>query len=55
MEFGAGRDTVFFVETDALNRPYKVKKLSLSSMETSTVFVDSDPTHYVDIGITKDG
>jgi len=55
MEFGAGRDTLFFVETDALNRPYKVKKLSLSSMETSTVFVDSDPTHYVDIGITKDG
>lgn len=55
LEFGAGRDTMFFVETDSLNRPYKVKKLDLRTMETTTVFVDSDQTHYVDIGVTKDG
>lgn len=55
MEFGRGRDTLFFVETDAMNRPYKVKKLNLQTMEDSTVFIDNDQTHYVDIGITKDG
>lgn len=28
MEFGAGNDTIFYVETDIMNRPYKVKRLN---------------------------
>jgi protease II len=55
MEFGRGRETLFYVETDSMNRPCKVKKLNLTSMEETTVFTDQDPTHYVEIGITKDG
>lgn len=38
-----------------MNRPYKVKKMNIKTLEESSVFVDVDPTHYVDIGITKDG
>lgn len=29
IEFGRGRDTIFYVETDAMNRPYKVKKMNI--------------------------
>ena len=55
IEFGRGSDTIYYVETDAMNRPYKVKKMNIKTMEENSVFVDTDPTHYVDIGITKDG
>ena len=55
IEFGRGRENIYYVETDSMNRPYKVKKMNIKTMEESSVFVDTDPTHYVDIGITKDG
>lgn len=55
IEFGRGHDTIFYVETDQMNRPYKVKKLNIVTNQESTVFVDPDQTHYVDIGVTKDG
>lgn len=55
MEFGRGRDTLFFVETDAMNRPFRVMRKDLTTMADTTIFVDHDQTHYVDIGITKDG
>lgn len=29
IEFGRGHDTIFYVETDQMNRPYKVKKLNI--------------------------
>ncbi len=54
MEFGMGNNTLFYSETDAMNRPYKVKKLNIITMEESTVFVDHDPTHYIDISVSKD-
>jgi len=38
-----------------MNRSYKVKKLNIETMKESTIFVDPDQTHYVDIGVTKDG
>lgn len=55
MEFGRGDDTIYYVETDAMNRPYAIKKMTISTEHTTSIFIDPDPTHYVDIGITKDG
>jgi len=40
LEFGKGHDTVFYVETDEMNRPCKVRKLTLSTMKESIIFVD---------------
>jgi protease II len=53
VDFGCGR-TVFYTETNEHNRPYVVKKMDLSTGRSTTLFVDDDPTHYLDIGITKD-
>ena len=55
MEFGRGRETLYFVETDSMNRPFRVKRMNLQTLKDTTIFVDHDQTHYVDIGITKDG
>jgi len=49
MEFGSGYDTLFYVETNEMNRPYKVKLLNMKTMKENTIFVDPDPTHYLDI------
>lgn len=54
MEFGSGSETLFYVETTDMNRPYKVKRLNLKTMKEYTVFVDHDPTHYIDISTSKD-
>jgi len=37
------------------NRPYKLKRLPLSTGIEQTIFVDDDPTHYIDISVSKDG
>lgn len=55
IEFGKGRDTIYYVETNELNRPYCVKKLNIVTQQESTIFVDHEPTHYLDIGKSKDG
>ena len=39
---------------DSQNRPYCVKKLNIDSGEKQTLFVDDDPTHFVDIRLSKD-
>ena len=49
MEFGSGHDQLFYVETNEMNRPYKVKQLNMKTMKENTIFVDLDPTHYLDI------
>lgn len=54
IEFGVGNDTIFVTETDDYNRPYKVKKVTLSTLTEQTLYVDHDKTHYIDIGISKD-
>ena len=52
--FGCGR-TVFYTECDAdSNRPYKVVRYDVRTGDSQTIFMDDNPTHYVDIGITKD-
>lgn len=51
--FGCG-STVFYTECDESNRPYKVVRFDVKNGESSTIFMDDNPTHYVDIGITKD-
>jgi protease II len=40
LEFGTGKDTLFYVETDAMNRPFQVRRLTLSTMKEQIVFVD---------------
>jgi len=55
LEFGRGRDILYYVETDSLNRPFRVKHLNLQTMNDYTVFVDHSPTNYVDITLSKDG
>ena len=57
IEFGGGPNpkVIYFTESDSeTNRPRKVKRLCLETMVQSTIFVDDNPTHYVDIGVTKD-
>ena len=54
MEFSLDGDSVYFTQMDANNRPYKVSKKSISTGTEQTIFVDDDPTHYVDIGLSKD-
>ena len=53
IEFGCG-NTVFYTETDSQNRPFKVVRLDIDTGDSKSVFVDDDPTHYIDIGVTKD-
>ena len=33
IEFGRGRESIYYVETDSMNRPYKVKRMNLQTME----------------------
>lgn len=37
-----------------MNRPHKVKRLNFKTMSESTLFIDNDPTHYIDISLSKD-
>ena len=46
---------LYYVSVDSMNRPFKVQRLSLTTKNVSTVFVDDDPTHYIDISLSKDG
>jgi oligopeptidase B len=55
LEFGSGKDTIFYTEVDETNRPFAVKMMNYKTMKETTVFTDNDPTHYIDIGSTKDG
>jgi protease II len=45
---------VYYTECDSSNRPYNVKRMDLKTGEVTCLFVDDDPTHYIDIGVTKD-
>ena len=56
IEFSGGENPKFayYTESDEYNRPCKVKRLCLETMESTSIFIDDDPTHYVDIGVTKD-
>ena len=57
MEFGAGDDPRYLYYTEANksdNRPYRVMRVDLKTANKSVVFEDKDPTHYVDMGVTKD-
>jgi len=45
---------VYYSEANDQNRPYKVVKLDLDSGESECILVDDDPTHYIDLGTTKD-
>ena len=53
IEFGEDR-TLFLTECDDKNRPYKVKRVDLDTLEETSLFIDDIPTHYLDIGMTKD-
>lgn len=50
-----GDDMVYYVEMNEHNRPFKVKRKSSGSGEEQSVFIDDDPTHYIDINVSKDG
>ena len=57
MEFGAGDNPRYLYYTEATkeeNRPYRVVKVDLKTAQKTTIFEDRDPTHYVDLGVTKD-
>ena len=52
-----GNDILYYVELNEHNRPYKVKRRAVSAAPDPkewTIFIDDDPTHYIDIGISKD-
>ena len=50
-----GDDMVYYVEMNEHNRPFKVKRKSAGNGEEQSVFIDDDPTHYIDIHVSKDG
>lgn len=54
LEFCLDGESVYYTCTDANNRPYKVKKRNISTGEEQVMFIDDNPTHYVDIGLSKD-
>mmetsp|Transcript_1012 Transcript_1012/g.1825 ORF Transcript_1012/g.1825 Transcript_1012/m.1825 type:complete len:444 (+) Transcript_1012:160-1491(+) len=57
VEFFGGRhghEVVYYVELNEHNRPYKVVRQSLKTMKRSVLLVDEDPTHYLDIAVSKD-
>ena len=37
------------------NRPYKVVRKSLKTGKAIPIFIDDDPTHYIDLTVSKDG
>jgi len=57
MEFGAGEDPRYLYYTEATkqeNRPWRVMRVDLKTAAKTIVYEDNDPTHYVDMGVTKD-
>ena len=50
----ADNNLLFYTETDHTNRPCKVKMLDLQTNKSTSVFADDEPTHYIDLGVTKD-
>ena len=57
MEFGAGEDPRFLYYTEATkqeNRPWRVMRVDLKTGNKVVIYEDTDPTHYVDLGVTKD-
>lgn len=55
LEFCLDGESVYYTCVDAHNRPFKVKKRNISTGEEKSIFIDDDPTHYVDIALSKDG
>jgi len=51
---GVVEDVLVFVQMNELNRPYKVKSIGVQSLSEQTLFMDDDPTHYIDVSISKD-
>lgn len=57
MEFGAGEDPRFLYYTEATkveNRPWRVMRVDLKTGAKTVLYEDTNPTHYVDLGVTKD-
>ena len=57
MEFGAGDNPRYLYYTESTreeNRPWAVIKVDLQTNKKTIIFQDDDPTHYVDLGVTKD-
>lgn len=49
-----GEEVVYFVDMNEHNRPYRIRSKTVKTKQEKVVFVDDDPTHYVDIGLSKD-
>jgi len=57
MEFGAGKDPRFLYYTESNkedNRPWRVMRVDLKTAAKTMIYEDTDPTHYIDMGVTKD-
>lgn len=57
MEFGAGDDPRFLYYTESTredNRPWRVMRIDLKTASKKVIYEDTNPTHYVDLGVTKD-
>ena len=57
MEFGSGDQPRYLYYTEATkedNRPWRVMKVDLMTNKKNVIFEDKDPTHYVDLSVTKD-
>lgn len=54
-EFDKDGTHVYYVQADELNRPFQIAKRKIGYPTKDVVlYTDDDPTHYLDIGISKD-
>ena len=52
-----GNDILYYVELNEINRPYKVMRKVIggpTDQQDTVIFIDDDPTHFVDIAVSKD-
>ena len=57
MEFGPGENPRYLYYTETTkedNRPWRVMRVDLQTAAVKQIYHDDDPTHYVDLGTTKD-
>jgi protease II len=54
MEFDTDNH-IIYTETQGVNRrPYKVSRMNLETLESQTIFIDDNPTHFIDLSVSKD-
>ena len=58
VEFDSTGEYIYYCVADKLNRPHKIFKRKIGDsqpqLKDTVIHEDEDPTHYIDIGVSKD-